>query len=59
MSEKHFVTASSVNAQWGYFDATRAPIHEITSGDTVTINTVSGVPAVTPETGYTVMPEHR
>ena len=59
MSEKHFVAASSMNAQWGYFDATRPPIHEITSGDTVTINTVSGVPAVTPETGYTVMPEHR
>ena len=59
MSDKHFVAASSANAQWGYFDATRDPIQEISSGDTVTINTVSGVPAVTPENGYTVMPEHR
>ena len=59
MSNSHFVPASPENAQWGYFDATRDPIHEIASGDTVTIHTVSGVPAVTPETGYNVLPEHR
>ena len=59
MSNSHFVPASPKNAQWGYFDATRDPIHEIASGDTVTIHTVSGVPAVTPETGYNVLPEHR
>ena len=46
-------------AQWGYFDATREPVLEINSGEQVRINTVSGVPAVTPESGYTVLPEHR
>ena len=59
MSDIHFVPASPENAQWGYFDAARDPIHEIASGDIVTINTVSGVPAVTPKTGFTVLAEHR
>ena len=56
---QNLVPASPETAQWGYFDATREPVLEINSGEQVRINTVSGVPAVTPETGYTVLPEHR
>ena len=56
---QYVVPASPETAQWGYFDALRKPVLVINSGDQVWINTVSGVPAVTPENGYTVLPEHR
>ena len=46
---QNVVPASPETAQWGYFDALRKPVLVINTGDQVRINTVSGVPAVTPE----------
>ncbi|MDO9415838.1 acetamidase/formamidase family protein [Pararhizobium sp.] len=56
----HHVLKSSVeNCHWGYFDATRRPVLSIKSGDTVTIDSVSGQPAHTPKPGgaFVVPPE--
>jgi acetamidase/formamidase len=55
----HFLRASVENCQWGFFDAKRAPVLSVRSGDTVTIDTVTGQPAFTPkaEDGFTILPE--
>lgn len=54
---KHFLSASPDNCAWGYFDATRAPVLTVASGDTVVIDTVSGGPEVLPGKGFQVPPE--
>lgn len=51
------VDASPRTCHWGYFDATRAAVAEIDSGDEITINTVSGAPPVVPPSGYHIPPE--
>jgi len=53
----HRLKASVQNCHWGYFDATRAPVLSIESGDQVTIDCVSGAPAVVPKSGFHVPPE--
>jgi acetamidase/formamidase len=53
----HDLAASAQNCHWGYFDATRAPVLTITSGDLVTIDTVSGAPGFYPKSGFHVPPE--
>src|SRR5271165_2496476 len=53
----HRLKASPQNCHWGYFDATRAPVLTIESGDEVTIDSVSGAPAVVPKSGFHVPPE--
>jgi acetamidase/formamidase len=53
----HRLKASPQNCHWGYFDATRAPVLTVESGDQVTIDTVSGAPAVVPKSGFHVPPE--
>ena len=55
---QNLVPASPETAQWGYF-VPHANQCSKSIREQVRINTVSGVPAVTPETGYTVLPEHR
>jgi acetamidase/formamidase len=57
----HVLKASAENCQWGFFDAKRPPVLSVRSGDTVTIDTVTGQPAFTPkpEDGFTVPPELR
>ena len=54
---QHRLKASVQNCHWGYFDATRAPVLTVESGDQVTIDCVSGVPAVVPKSGFHVPPE--
>jgi acetamidase/formamidase len=44
----HHLKASPQNCHWGYFDATRAPVLTVASGDQVTIDTVSGAPGHVP-----------
>ena len=56
---QHLVEAGPDTVHWGYFEAAREPVIEIASGDRVTIKTVSGAPAVVPDAGFTVLPEHR
>lgn len=56
---EHLIPATPETVHWGYFEAVRPPVHEIVSGERVSFRTVSGAPAVTPDSGYTVLPEHR
>jgi acetamidase/formamidase len=44
----HRLTASLETCAWGYFDAALPPVLEIASGDTVTMETVSGAPTQLP-----------
>jgi acetamidase/formamidase len=53
----HHLAASPENCHWGYFDARRAPLLTIASGDHVTIDAVSGSPEVLPPPGFHVPPE--
>ena len=55
----HRVTASPETCSWGYFDCATPPAHNIQSGDTVTIETVSGGPEhiPTPSDGFHIPPE--
>lgn len=45
---QHVLKASPENCQWGFFDAKRAPVLNIKSGDTVVIESVSGAPFLLP-----------
>lgn len=47
----HHVKASPETCAWGYFDAARAPVLEVESGETVIIDTVSGGPTQIPAEG--------
>jgi acetamidase/formamidase len=47
----HHLRASVETVHWGYFDAALAPVLAVASGDTVTIDTVSGGPETTPAPG--------
>ena len=58
MSE-HKLESSPKTVHWGYFDATLEPVLSVSSGDEVTISTISGDKPVLPGPGYTVLPEHR
>ena len=55
----HVLNASVENCQWGFFDAKRGPVLTVKSGDTVTIDTVSGQPFLKPkpDEGYIIPPE--
>ena len=53
----HHLKASVASCHWGYFDASRAPVLTVKSGDHVTVDTVSGSPAVVPSAGFHVPPE--
>jgi acetamidase/formamidase len=56
----HHVLKSSVETcHWGYFDAAIAPVLTVASGDTVTIETISGGPDVVPPPPFHVPPELR
>src|SRR5712691_12129909 len=52
----HHLEASVQNCHWGYFDARRAPVLRVASGDTVTIDTVTGAPDYVPKSGFYVPP---
>ena len=56
----HFLPATPETVAWGYFDAARAPVLEIDSGDTVTFETLSGEPEDMPPAaaGFEILPEH-
>ena len=53
----HTLPASPETCHWGYFDASVAPKLTVQSGDTVTIDTVTGAPEVLPPAGFHVPPE--
>lgn len=49
MAETHEIAASPETVHWGYFDGTLEPIHEIASGDTLILKTISGGPGDIPD----------
>ncbi|WP_188080080.1 acetamidase/formamidase family protein [Neorhizobium sp. P12A] len=53
----HTLHASPENCAWGYFDPAQPPALTIDSGDTVTIETVSGGPDVLPKGDFHIPPE--
>jgi acetamidase/formamidase len=53
----HHLKASAETCHWGFFDAARKPVLTIDSGDRVTVDTLSGAPAVIPTSGFHVPPE--
>jgi acetamidase/formamidase len=57
----HHLPATPDTVRWGHWDGSLPPVLTIRSGDSVTIDTLSGEPADLPDTmsGYTVLPEHR
>jgi acetamidase/formamidase len=57
----HHLPATSKTVRWGHWDGSLPPVLAIRSGDTVTIDTVSGEPGDLPAatSGFTVLPEHR
>ena len=59
MSQHHELRASPQTCHWGFFDAGLNPVLTIASGDTVTMDCVSGGPDVLPEGGdFDILPDH-
>jgi len=61
MSSHHELPARVGTVHWGYYDAALDPVLTITSGDTVTVHTLSGTPDDLPVegAGFSLLPEHR
>ena len=59
MAEHLTLDASPNTVHWAFFDASLPAIGTIESGDTVTLNTVSGGPDVLPDDSFEILPEHR
>ncbi len=55
----HQLPATAETVHWGYWDAARKPVLSVRSGDTVTIDTLSGEPEDLPEDKALLLPEHR
>ena len=56
---RHHLPARPDTCKWGFLDGATPACVEIEPGDVITVDTVSGGPEVIPETGFTVLPEHR
>jgi len=59
MTDHITIDASPDTVHWAIFDAALPPVATIDSGDTVTLNTVSGGPDVLPDDSFEILPEHR
>ena len=59
MPQHHHLKASGQNCHWGFFDAKLKPVLTVASGDSVTIDTVTGAPEVHPKasSGFSTPPE--
>lgn len=55
----HHLKASAETVAWGHWDAARAPVLRVASGDTVTIDTLSGEPEDLPADESLLLPEHK
>src|SRR6476646_8214090 len=59
MSQHHVLRAGPETCHWGFFDAGLQPVLTVTSGDTVTMDCVSGGPDILPEGGnFDILPDH-
>jgi acetamidase/formamidase len=54
----HFLKSGPETCHWGFVDAALPPVLTIRSGDTVTVETVTGGAEVIPEPPFAVLPEH-
>lgn len=56
----HILSTTPQTVHWGHFDAQLPPVLTVQSGDTVTIETISGEPDNMPdaEADYHILPEH-
>ena len=56
----HELPSTPDNVHWGYFEAARAPVLTIASGDSVAIDCLSGEPEDMPaaDLGFEILPEH-
>ena len=54
----HHLSSTPETVRWGMFDASFPAVLEIESGDTVTVDCLSGEPADLPE-GFAILPEHQ
>jgi acetamidase/formamidase len=59
MSRHHTLPAGAGTCHWGFFDAALDPVLSLESGDTVTIDTVSGAQDVLPPGGFEILAAHR
>jgi acetamidase/formamidase len=60
MPNHHVLPAAPESCHWGFFDAALTPVLTIASGDTVTVDCVSGSPEVLPTAPpFEILPEHR
>ncbi|HEV8640789.1 MAG TPA: acetamidase/formamidase family protein [Methylomirabilota bacterium] len=59
-AKHHHLPASPETAHWGFLDPKLKPVLTIDSGDSVTIDCVSGNPEMMPpkELGFQILPEH-
>src|SRR5262249_10715639 len=56
----HHLPATPETVRWGHWDGSLPPALTVKSGDTVTVDTVSGEPADLPDaaSGFKVLPDH-
>src|SRR6266536_1766743 len=60
MSEHHTVACRPSNCHWGFFDAALQPLLTVASGDTVTVDCVSGGRDILPtDPNFDVLADHR
>lgn len=61
MSQHARLSSRPGTVHWGYFDAALEPVLTIRSGDTVTVETLSGQPETLPpeQSEFVLLPEHR
>ncbi|MBV8493469.1 MAG: acetamidase/formamidase family protein, partial [Alphaproteobacteria bacterium] len=60
MSQHHTVACRPEHCHWGFFDAALKPVATVASGDTVSIDCVSGGPEVLPAgSGFEILSDHR
>ena len=58
MAHQITIDASPETVHWAFFDAALSPVATIDSGDTLTLNTVSGGPDILPDNSFEILPEH-
>jgi acetamidase/formamidase len=59
MPQHHILHAGPETCHWGFFDAGLEPVLRVASGDTVTLDSVSGGPDILPQGArFDILPEH-
>jgi acetamidase/formamidase len=59
MSQHHVLRAGPETCHWGFFDAGLKPVLSVASGDTVTLDAVSGGADVLPQgSSFDILPDH-